>query len=180
MNEQTTTNTEDTIGLNGSSVLARVVQLAELLNEATDLLSVERVGDALRCCDLKMLALIHQKMNESIEKIDRSKKDMQKTYDWLRHSVMVDKMDDAGIESFTVPGVGRVYMSSSINASIRAGAKDGAYLWLSDHGHADLIQNTVNSSSLKALAKTLIADNDGLPEELFNVSPKTYVAIQKK
>lgn len=163
-----------------NSVLARIALVADQLTEVTNLYSVDNVGDALRKADLKTLAMVHARINELHEQIDDARKTLSKTYDWLRHSLMVDRMDEAGLESFSVAGVGRVYIQSSLNASIKAGAKEGAYQWLDDHGHGDLIGTTVNSSSLKALAKVKMQENEPLPEDLFNVSPKTFVVIQKK
>ena len=173
-------NVEQTAAPADNSVLARIATITAQLRSVCDLYSVESVGDKMRAADLKTLAMVHQNLNDLTDEIDEARKVLSKTYDWLRHSLMIDKMDDAGLESFSVAGVGRVYIQSSLNASIRAGAKEGAYEWLNDHGHGDLIQETVNSSSLKALAKAKIQDNDSLPEELFNVSPKTFVVIQKK
>lgn len=173
-------NVEQTAAPADNSVLARIATITAQLRSVCDLYSVEAVGDKMRAADIKTLAMVHQNLNDLTDEIDEARKVLSKTYDWLRHSLMIDKMDDAGLESFSVAGVGRVYIQSSLNASIRAGAKEGAYEWLGDHGHGDLIQETVNSSSLKALAKAKIQDNDPLPEELFNVSPKTFVVIQKK
>lgn len=176
----TDTTQEVTAAPADNSVLARIATLTAQLRSACDLYSVDAVGDKMRAADLKTLAMVHQNLNDLTDEIDEARKVLSKTYDWLRHSLMIDKMDDAGLESFSVAGVGRVYIQSSLNASIKAGAKEGAYVWLQDHGHGDLIQETVNASSLKALAKAKIQDNDALPADLFNVSPKTFVVIQKK
>lgn len=175
-----TEQTADKAAPADNSVLAQIGRTSEHLRQLCEMYQVETVADKMRTADLKTLAMIHQQLNELTDHIDESRKMLSKTYDWLRHSLMIDKMDEAGLEAFSVPGVGRVYIQSSLNASIKAGAKGGAYLWLQDHGHGNLIQETVNASSLKALARTKLADNDPLPAELFNVSPKQFAVIQKK
>lgn len=74
----------------------------------------------------------------------------------------------------------RVGVSHKFVASIKTGEKDRAYQWLRENGLGDLIQGTVNSSSLTASAKSLMEEkNVELPSELFNTGfvPNTSVTV---
>lgn len=97
---------------------------------------------------------------------DRQKKDSQKVLDTLRLAIIPDRMDDDGINSIDVIGVGKVSLTSGLNASIPAAKRESAYAWLEDNGYGDLIQETVNASTLKAWVTKLIKDKGKLPEDL--------------
>lgn len=156
--------------MTGAIILARAV---------AETLTVDAIADNVKASNLPALARLHQGYRANIDDLAECKTVLQKAFDWLRMSHMPERMEAAELESFSVEGVGRVYLSTSLTASIKSGAKDGAYEYLTDHGHGDIIQSTVNSSSLKALAKTKLKDNDPLPAELFNVTPVTQAVIQK-
>lgn len=49
--------------------------------------------------------------------------------------------------------------------------------WLRRNGKADLVQETVNASSLKAAIKAMIKDGNPPPEELFTIKPADLVAM---
>lgn len=167
----------DMVKLSG---MERISIAAEILGNTMDAFDAEGWKDHARTKGIVELAQVMDKVQILTENIDRSKKELQKFYDWMRMSIVPDKMDEAGVESMQVTGVGRLYLTASLNASIKAGAKESAYQYLQDHGHGDIIGTTVNASSLKALAKDKIRNNDPLPSDLFNVSPVTRATIQRK
>lgn len=71
----------------------------------------------------------------------------------------------------------RVQVSYILRASIRKDMRDEAYKWLHRH-HKDMIVETVNASSLSALARTLREEqNKALPDRYFNIAdvPNTSV-----
>ena len=52
--------------------------------------------------------------------------------------------------------------------------------WLRDEGHGDLIQETVNASSLSAFAKSYIEETGkDLPADLFKLSNLRYTSVTK-
>lgn len=116
------------------------------------------------------------------ERLDFKKaelKEIQKEYDKMRLEVIPNLMDDEGIEKMSVEGVGTLYLTSDVYASIPAVTKRDAWEWLSDNGHGDLITETVNSSTLKAFVKDAISKGEELPEGLFKVTPFTRASIRK-
>lgn len=106
-----------------------------------------------------------------LETIKESQSRLQEIFDTLRLMVLPEKMDEEGISTITVAGVGRATLQSDIYFSIPATTKDDAYQWLRDNGHGDIIQETVNSSTGKSWAKEMLKGGKILPENLFKVSP---------
>lgn len=69
----------------------------------------------------------------------------------------------------------------TVSFATRASIKDkpGAYKWLEENNLGDLIQPTVNSSTLASVAKNLLDENQSLPPEYFNVSLKPTTSVVK-
>jgi len=115
-----------------------------------------------------------------LDAADTVKKALQKRFDFLRLQVIPTAMEDEGLGSFNLDGIGRIGLTSDIYASIVSGKKKEAYQWLEDNQHGDLIQPTVNASSLKAAIKQILKKGEEvLPEELFKVTPFSRASITK-
>lgn len=82
------------------------------------------------------------------------------------------------IGPFRIEGIGRVGVSYKFSASILD--KERGYEWLRNNDAGDLIQPTVNSSSLASYARKKIED-DGidLPPDIFKVGSTPYTSITK-
>lgn len=122
-------------------------------------------------------------MNALRIKLDRAKKCktlLQMKYDAMRLTVIPSAMDDDGISSITVAGVGRVGLTADLRCSILKENRLGAYKWLRDNGH-DIIQETVNSGTLKATMKAILKKGkEVVPTDLFKITPFTRASITKK
>lgn len=125
-------------------------------------------------------AALLRKMDEAVKSADLLKKELQKGFDFVRFVALPKIMEKEDIESGRVAGVGTISLISDLNASINGDRKEEAFEWLRDHGHGDLIQPTVNSSTLKAFAKGQEKAGDPLPRELFNISFNTRAQVTKK
>jgi len=99
--------------------------------------------------------------------------------EYLAKVAIPDRFTEEGIRNMVVDGVGRVGLRANIYASIKAGCKDQAYQWMRDVGLGDLIQPSVNASTLKATLKNRIKSADDIPEDLFNVTPYQQATITK-
>ena len=65
-------------------------------------------------------------------------------------------------------------------ASIIAEKRPQAFQWLRDNGYGDIIQETVNASTLSAFAKTLLeTENKELPEEFFRVHAESQATLTR-
>lgn len=88
--------------------------------------------------------------------------------------------DKSGLSTLNLEEGMRVTITSFVRASMKD--KDRGYGWLRDNGAGDLIQNTVNASTLSAFAKSVMEEGRELPEELFTVfiGANTSVTATKK
>lgn len=102
------------------------------------------------------------------DELDELVKRFNKTYEELKTVKLPAKLEQAGVPSISLAEGYRVGVSHMVRASIKPDARERAYEWLREHGLGDLITNTVNSSTLSAVAKGMQEDNQDLPEEFFN------------
>ncbi len=106
---------------------------------------------------------------------------LQKKFDALRLNLIPSAMDDDGITSANIDGIGRIGLTSDLYASIIKDQQSQAFGWLRDHNHGDAVKETVNAGTLKALLKVVIKKGEvTIPEEIFKVTPYSRAAITKK
>lgn len=122
---------------------------------------------------VRMMATLRD-LNEAADEV---KKAIGKAYDHMRVMVVPAKMDAEGLDGMTVAGIGRVSITGDIHVSTVD--KAGAFLWLEENGHGDIIQETVNASTLKALLRRRLKESEEIPEALFKVSPFDRASITK-
>ncbi len=148
---------------------------AGILDNAT----VKNYDEKIQKLTIRELAFLMKRAQD----LDTLAKDIKavfyKLLEHIRIILLPDRMEDEGYEvGLKITDLGRINLTADVRASIPAACRKEAYEWLSDHGH-DLVTETVNASSLKALARRLLRDNDPLPEDYFNVTPFTRASITK-
>jgi hypothetical protein len=111
------------------------------------------------------------------EKLEEQLKVLNKEYDFLRITKVPEKMQDEGIERLTVAGVGRVSLTADMHVSVKADQRERFFEWLRDNGRSELLQETINPSTLKAAVKKMYRSGEDVPEDLLNVSPFTRASI---
>lgn len=96
------------------------------------------------------------------------------------------RMDAEEVKTFNTDDR-RITRTSSLYASILTDKQEEAYEWLRhpdptdpDKDYSSIIKETVNSSSLSALAKELISTGFELPDELFKIFTKDSISITAK
>jgi hypothetical protein len=99
-------------------------------------------------------------------------------FDFLRNIKIPQVFEDQGLQIVKVEGVGRCNLTGDLQVTIPAANKDEAYTWLRDTGRGDLITETINSSTLKAMTKALMQAGEEVPE-CFRVHTFTRASITK-
>lgn len=113
------------------------------------------------------------------EAADFLAKEAGRQYDFLRLALVPERFDSEGISNMKVDGVGRVQLASDLYAGIIKGSEEKAFEWLGDNGRGDLVKQTVNSSSIKAVLKKMLVEGEEIPAELFKAEPFTRASIVK-
>ena len=121
-------------------------------------------------CKLKRL----QAVKKTLKEFDTL---LTKVVDHIRIRKLPDVMRNEGVEKVTFAGIGRLSLTNDMHVSINPLVKRSALVWLQDHGFSDLVKETVNAQSLKALAKEQFSTGTALPEDMFNVAPFTRASI---
>lgn len=123
---------------------------------------------ATRMAELK--AYIESKSNEL--------KPFQDELNQLRQVTIPKKMEEEGITTVNVAGVGRLTCTTQM--SVTTIDPVGLQKWLEDNEYEALIKPTVNSSSLKSLIKECLEEGRDYPADFVNISSFTQASITKK
>ncbi len=131
---------------------------------------------------MTLIELVRQMKDIQAQKetADEHTKLLNKHFDFLRITKIPQVMEDEGIRNLSVEGVGRVSLTADMHVSVKDGQKESFYDWLRDNGRSDLIQPTVNSSTLKATVKDMVRSGEQIPDEMLNISPFTRASITKR
>lgn len=124
-----------------------------------------------KCLEMRQLQARKEELEELVKATNAQ-------LDALRLRVIPDLMAELECKTATFPGIGRVQLAGDLHCSTVAGQKDAAMQWLRDCGYADMIQETYNASSMKALVRRLIEEGAEIPE-FMNINPFTRASIVK-
>ena len=116
-------------------------------------------------------------IHELVEGLEKSLSEYKRH---LQYKVVPDSFEREGIKTTTLRDGFRVTISQLVRASIKD--KEAGFEWLRSHDLGDLIQPTVNASTLSATAKSLLEEGRELPEDIFttNIVANTSVTKVKK
>jgi len=127
---------------------------------------------------LRELCVKMQDLQRQKEELDETAKALNTQIDILRLKEIPEMMDQMEVRNVTFQGIGRIQLAADLYCSTKAGQKDAAMLWLRDMGLDDMISETYNATSMKALVRRLMVDGAELPECL-NVQPFIRASIVK-
>ena len=127
----------------------------------------------LRDLVIKMKVLMAQKEDQEV-----AVKATNAELDDLRLKQIPEMCEALGIKNATFEGVGRVQLATDLYCSTKAGQKDTAMQWLRDCGYEDMVSETYNASSMKALIRRLIEEGTEIPE-FMNVTPFIRASVVK-
>lgn len=138
-----------------------------------------KAGAREECKRMSLLELVREMHSMAAEKakIEAELSMINARYDVLRYEAIPTKMDDDGIERLTVEGVGRVSLTGDM--FVATVDKAGLYKWLEDNGFDDIIQPSVNASTLKAFIKERTKSGKEVPTDFVRITPVTRASITK-
>ena len=114
------------------------------------------------------------------DKIDEAIKPFDKLFEDVKTVRLPAVFDLAGVPTVNLDEGYRVTVAYNTRASIKGGQKDAAFQWLRDNGLGDIVSETVNSSTLSAVAKSMVEENRELNPDLFNVHVLPTTSVTKK
>lgn len=113
------------------------------------------------------------------DELDEERKKFNAVLERLNRHHIPEHMREEGVSTLTLDDIKKRFtISQRYTASIPN--KDLGYAWLRDHGHGDLITETVNASKLASFAKDHIQEKgEDLPPDLFTVSLMDVTSVTK-
>lgn len=155
----------------------RVIAVIEAMGRGISATRPDYEGDPIK--RLTLMAKRMRQLTEFDEAIKQVTKVLNDEYDQLKLKGLPDLMSELDMRTFTVEGAGRVQLAGDVYANIPADKKEEAFKWLKENRYESLVQETVNSSTLKAWAKEGMTSGRDIPEELFKVTPFTRASLVK-
>lgn len=129
--------------------------------------------------DIPALARCMRDAQLAKEDLEAQLKIVNAHFDVLRLEILPARCEDQGVEGMKIEGVGRLGLTADLNVSVKAGMKEQLFGWFKKSRLGDLIQPTVNASTLKAFVKDRIKAGKPIPDDLLNVNPFTRASITK-
>ena len=111
---------------------------------------------------LKDLAIEFQKIQSMHAEEKAKAADTYAVFELLRKTHLPRLMEDMGITTAKIEGVGRIQVGQQVSA--KQIDKQGLIEWLHQHNHDGLVAETINSSTLSSWMKQQIANGDPIPD----------------
>jgi hypothetical protein len=127
---------------------------------------------------LKELVILMDGAQRRKEQLEDQLKDINAEFDVLRFELVPGALEDAGVENVRYEGIGRVSTTADLRLSLLKADQPTFFSWLKKNKLDDLIQPTVNSSTLKAWVKGRIKAGKEVPD-VIAVTPITRASITK-
>ncbi len=136
---------------------------------------------AARHASMKLaeIAAEYKAIKEALEEAGEVKTILQKISDSYSKHILPARMEEEGIETVRIEGVGRLQTKSDIYCSCPAPNREALQDWLVDHGHGSLISQSVNASTLKAFIKEQMKEGNPVPDDLLDIEPYSMAVIVK-
>jgi hypothetical protein len=89
-------------------------------------------------------------------------------------------MCEDDMQSIKISGIGRLGLTNDARVSVASGMKYELHQWLEENGFEEVIQPSVNSSTLKAFIKEQKREGNPTPsEEVINYLPFLRASLTK-
>lgn len=128
---------------------------------------------------LRSLCVSMKDLQAQKDALEEQLSGINKALDVIRTKDIPELMESLGLKNATFDGIGRVQLAADLYASTREGKREAAMQWLRDCGYDDMIIETYNASSLKALFRRQIAAGAEIPDDIFNVHPFIRASVVK-
>jgi hypothetical protein len=123
--------------------------------------------------------VLFHRINERLLSEEKALKPLKTLWGDYKNFKVPEAFEQAGVENVPLTEGFRVGITTNIRASVIPGQKEAAFVWLQENEAGDLIQPTLNASTLSAYAKGLREKNKDLPAEIFNVAEMDNTTVTK-
>lgn len=151
--------------------------IEDVLSQSSD---QERFKEACSNLPLSQIVALQAEICRNLDEAKEIAARWSKLYDQVSITILPEKMEDSGIESLKVEGIGRVNLRADMWTKVCD--KQALADLLRENGYESMIGETINASTLKAFIKEQNGRPDGLviDEEIVSQSPYTRAVITKQ
>ncbi len=139
----------------------------------------EHLASDLRVMETSKLSIILRYFNtlrDAYERMDEQRKRIFAQIEHLSRTVIPERMAEEGVTTMTLDGF-RYTVGTRSSTSILD--KESGYGWLIINGHGDIIQQTVNASTLAAFARRYLEDTGKDLPEFFKTTSMKFTSVTK-
>lgn len=162
-------------------ILKHAAEIAKLLTPLRKELEASRKHGAVQMArSFVVLHRMMERLDETLKPLTHDSAENPGLFAEYKKKLLPEVFEVEGVPSIPLAEGFRVSVGYKYYASITKGSKDAAYQWLRENNLPDIIQPTVNASSLSAAAKDLIENkNIDMPEDLFTVAHVPTTSVTK-
>lgn len=155
--------------------------LVQHLTEASMIVSGTLPSELMRAdtADVVEFTRTFVALRDVKDRIDEVQKKISSLYEEWKNVKVPEKFDKAGVPFVPLEEGFRVSVSHRVFASIKKESREAAFQWLRDNQLADLVTETVNSSTLSAVAKSMAEENRELNPDYFTVAVVANTSVTK-
>lgn len=154
------------------SIFVTIDRLGSAISE------IEKELSKVESMDIENAAVYYEDFRNKYDSLEAVVKKWTTAKDRLSSYIIPTILEDSQLgQSVKLKSGKTVVVQYKVNVSMPD--KDAGMQWLRDNELGELIQETVNSGTLTAVAKGRLEENNALPEELFKMSTKASTAIRK-
>lgn len=113
------------------------------------------------------------------DRMEEALKPFETLYAKVKDIDLPQAFDTAGVPSVSIDEGFRVGVAHTIRAAVKGGMKEQAIAWLRENDLADIVSETINASTLSAVARTLGEENRELSVDFFNVHVMPTTSVTK-
>lgn len=138
-----------------------------------------KLAQAINAADYKEAFAVFYATNEANKSLDAARKALGAAYERMNKQTIPELFETLGTDMYRVPELERSFYPL-VQTSASMVDKDAGMEWLRENGGSELIQPTVNASTLKSFLSELLSE-EGVepPADLIKVSSYTIVGSSK-
>ena len=103
---------------------------------------------------------------ERKDRLETELKEVNEEIKKIAEDELAKIMTDSEIDKISIKGLGTVYMSDSVYASVLKEDRDRLHVWMRENGFGSIISEYIFPQTLTAFAKEMMTKNETLPEIL--------------
>lgn len=160
----------------GAAVAKHIAAIEALLPQLQkELVAASKAGPV----QLARAFVVLHRLNDRMLSEEKAFKPYKELWGLTKSVTVPQCFEQAGVPNVPLSEGFRVGVSDTLRASVKPGMKSQAFAWLEGQHKSDLIQETLNASTLSAFARELGEKNEELPEDIFSVARLANTSVTR-